>query len=366
MGDGSLTQAEIDALLQGAESISTQTPAAAAKTSAVQTKGGLSASEMDLVAELIYQSSLSGIPALSQLLARNVRIFSPYGEIRSAQELEGRIGQGFALVTTVLSGQSSGLVGFSMNGRDAARMCAVIMGGKGDAAGSDTLDSAELATLKDILGPLLQSTIRQISAKTGISMRPGPIQAIVSGGGAPFPFRESSQYFDAQISISVDNLIDSSLHFIFSESLANLLHDKGKGTVHRHSGGSGADFSSQGMKGGFSGAAEEPQADIKEVSFPQFTGSAQAPGAPNNKLLMDVQMTLTVELGRTKMYIKQILGLGEGSIIELDKLAGEPVDLLVNGKLIAKGEVVVIDENFGVRVTDIVSPVDRIRANKRM
>ena len=76
---------------------------------------------------------------------------------------------------------------------------------------------------------------------------------------------------------------------------------------------------------------------------------------------MDVQMSLTVELGRTKMYIKDILGLGEGSIIELDKLAGEPVDLLVNGKLIAKGEVVVIDENFGVRVTDIVSPTDRLK-----
>jgi flagellar motor switch protein FliN/FliY len=75
-------------------------------------------------------------------------------------------------------------------------------------------------------------------------------------------------------------------------------------------------------------------------------------------------MALTVELGRTKMYIKDILGLGEGSIIELDKLAGEPVDLLVNGKLIAKGEVVVIDENFGVRVTDIVSPTDRLKGEK--
>jgi flagellar motor switch protein FliN/FliY len=80
---------------------------------------------------------------------------------------------------------------------------------------------------------------------------------------------------------------------------------------------------------------------------------------------MDVQMSVTVELGRTKMYIKDILGLGEGSIIELDKLAGEPVDLLVNGKLIAKGEVVVIDENFGVRVTDIVSPTDRIKTESK-
>ena len=75
---------------------------------------------------------------------------------------------------------------------------------------------------------------------------------------------------------------------------------------------------------------------------------------------MDVSMQLTVELGRTKMLIKDILAMGEGTIVELDKLAGEPVDLLVNGKLIAKGEVVVIDENFGVRVTDIISPAERI------
>jgi len=80
----------------------------------------------------------------------------------------------------------------------------------------------------------------------------------------------------------------------------------------------------------------------------------------NIGLLMDVFMEMTVELGRTKRLIKDILGMGEGTIIELDKLAGEPVDILVNHKLIAKGEVVVIDENFGVRVTEIVSPMDRV------
>jgi len=75
---------------------------------------------------------------------------------------------------------------------------------------------------------------------------------------------------------------------------------------------------------------------------------------------MDVYMQLSVELGRTRKKISEILSFGEGSILELDKLAGEPVDVLVNGKLIAKGEVVVIDENFGVRITEIVSPSNRI------
>ena len=75
-------------------------------------------------------------------------------------------------------------------------------------------------------------------------------------------------------------------------------------------------------------------------------------------------MEMTVELGRTRKLIREILGMGEGTIIELDKLAGEPVDILVNHKLIAKGEVVVIDENFGVRVTEIVSPMERMASEQ--
>ncbi|OPZ64810.1 MAG: Flagellar motor switch protein FliN [Candidatus Aerophobetes bacterium ADurb.Bin490] len=75
---------------------------------------------------------------------------------------------------------------------------------------------------------------------------------------------------------------------------------------------------------------------------------------------MDVPLSVTVELGRTNKLVREVLDLSPGSVIELDKLAGEPVDILVNGKYIAKGEVVVIDENFGIRITDIVRPADRI------
>ena len=80
----------------------------------------------------------------------------------------------------------------------------------------------------------------------------------------------------------------------------------------------------------------------------------------NMELIKDVPLEVTVRLGKTVMKIRDILDLGDGSIIELDKLAGEPVDLLVNGKLVAKGEVVVIDENFGFRVKDIISPAERL------
>lgn len=100
--------------------------------------------------------------------------------------------------------------------------------------------------------------------------------------------------------------------------------------------------------------------NVQAVQYPSLMGGVPAGEQGNIGLIMDVFMEMTVELGRTKKQIKEILGMGEGTIIELDKLAGEPVDILVNHKPIAKGEVVVIDENFGVRVTEILSPMERV------
>ncbi|MDR2658921.1 MAG: flagellar motor switch protein FliN [Spirochaetaceae bacterium] len=108
------------------------------------------------------------------------------------------------------------------------------------------------------------------------------------------------------------------------------------------------------MNGGGGGSYMQP------VQFPNLNHQMNSREQGNIGLLMDVYMEMTVELGRTRKLIKEILTMGEGTIIELDKLAGEPVDILVNHKLIAKGEVVVIDENFGVRVTEIVSPQERL------
>lgn len=100
--------------------------------------------------------------------------------------------------------------------------------------------------------------------------------------------------------------------------------------------------------------------NVQPVQFPNLQVNNMSTEQGNIGLIMDVYMEMTVELGRTRKVIKDILGMGEGTIIELDKLAGEPVDILVNHKPIAKGEVVVIDENFGVRVTEILSPMERV------
>lgn len=108
-------------------------------------------------------------------------------------------------------------------------------------------------------------------------------------------------------------------------------------------------------------AAAVVEPPVRAAQFPDLTPRASREELRNIDLLLDVSLQVTVELGRTRRQIRDVLSLGPGSVMELDKLAGEQVDVLINGKLIAKGEVVVIDENYGVRITDIVSPTERVQ-----
>jgi flagellar motor switch protein FliN len=99
--------------------------------------------------------------------------------------------------------------------------------------------------------------------------------------------------------------------------------------------------------------------------FEQFSGGAQASSPQGFDMIMDIPVSLTVELGRTKISIRNLLQLAHGSVVELDGLAGEPMDVLVNGTLIAQGEVVVVNDKFGIRLTDIITPQERMRKLNR-
>jgi flagellar motor switch protein FliN len=101
--------------------------------------------------------------------------------------------------------------------------------------------------------------------------------------------------------------------------------------------------------------------EVKQADFQQLSSTPVEGEMKNIELLMDVELPISIELGKTKMNIADILGLAPGSIVELDKLVGEPVDLLVNQRCVAKGEVVVVEENFGLRITQLVSPEERLR-----
>ena len=104
---------------------------------------------------------------------------------------------------------------------------------------------------------------------------------------------------------------------------------------------------------------------VEEANFEELKTEKNSPvNVRDIDFLLDIPLEITVELGRTKMLIKDLLQLGQSSVVEIEKLAGEPMEIFVNDKLIAKGDVVVVNEKFGVRLTDIMSPAERIRQLK--
>jgi flagellar motor switch protein FliN/FliY len=104
---------------------------------------------------------------------------------------------------------------------------------------------------------------------------------------------------------------------------------------------------------------------VAPASFANFAPTPAAGAGNDINMILDIPVQLTVELGRTRIPIKHILQLAQGSVVELDALAGEPMDVLVNGYLIAQGEVVVVNDKFGIRLTDIVTPSERMRRLSR-
>jgi flagellar motor switch protein FliN/FliY len=112
-------------------------------------------------------------------------------------------------------------------------------------------------------------------------------------------------------------------------------------------------------------AATEVQDQVSPASFQNFSPTTGATAGNDINMILDIPVQLTVELGRTRVPIKHILQLAHGSVVELEAMAGEPMDVLVNGYLIAQGEVVVVNDKFGIRLTDIVTPSERMRRLSR-
>ena len=108
--------------------------------------------------------------------------------------------------------------------------------------------------------------------------------------------------------------------------------------------------------------AQENENENKEVEVVEGVDEAVARGERELDFILDIPLELSVELGKTKMLVNDLLQLGQGSIIELNKLAGEPLEVYINRKLIARGEVVVVNEKFGVRLTDVITPIDRVKS----
>jgi flagellar motor switch protein FliN/FliY len=378
MSDGSLSQDEIDALLQGTDTIEMDTGAGPSSSP-------LSDAEKSALQEMLRGVTESQGSNLSILTGKTVAIGDPSVKVKSPAEITG--GQPEDVVdvrvdlTDGLHGEHSYIVPASIAGTVAGLM----MGQPGG-----ELDEASLSAVAEAISQITGTAATAIGNQVGRLVKTAApdlrqtkrVQARIPQGD----FCVTVDY-----PVSIEGFPTATLTEVFSLSLAKEILSLAAGSD------AGADAAAafaqaapqQASRPAERRAAAQPQAaglggpaGYQQTFGQAFGGPAQGPAmAPPNVqpiqfanlqpvqmggeqgnigLLMDVYMEMTVELGRTRKRIKDILGIGEGTIIELDKLAGEPVDILVNHKLIAKGEVVVIDENFGVRVTEIVSQIDRM------
>ncbi|MDR3284352.1 MAG: flagellar motor switch protein FliN [Treponema sp.] len=228
------------------------------------------------------------------------------------------------------------------------------------------LDDMALTIVSDAISKYTASEIEELNKLNkvpGLSCKPPEArQTEKTGDGLP----QDVVLFSYQVSAegaqyTVWEAVSKEAAAAMSEALVSANPSSSRGVlsedeIRQMTGGAPA---SSAFGSGFGGSGLNIP-NVKGLSFPSLNGITSSGEQGNIGLIMDVFMEMTVELGRTRKQIKEILAMGEGTIIELEKLAGEPVDILVNHKPIAKGEVVVIDENFGVRVTEILSPMDRV------
>ncbi|MBN2160583.1 MAG: flagellar motor switch protein FliN [Spirochaetes bacterium] len=346
MGDGSLSQDEIDALLQGADDmLSPSSTAPAADTG--RGRGLFPPSELNAIRDTLNTAVGSVAPSLSGYLGgRNLRISRPFIEVKHQDAVRGDFTGKYIQVSMDYSGALSGRNLIVFNYSDAGSISSLMMGDDRGVPPTD-LSEAHQSTIQEFTNQLLSSMATHFSGSLGSAINTTPAILSQASGGGDLQLPLGADLVKVTYDFAIDGVLNSKLYHIMDTNIAQGL-SSATGAV------------AQQVSQPQAYQAHGGQVGISPVKFPPLDEGIPPSVGGNISLILDVPMTLTVELGRTTQLVQDILGLGEGSIIELDKLAGEPVDLLVNGKLIAKGEVVVIDENFGVRVTDIVSPAERL------
>lgn len=263
---------------------------------------------------------------------------------------------------------------------DAAVISDLMLGGTGENP-TEIMDEIKLSAVQEAMNQMMGSAATSMSTvfqkKIDISPPSLDILNIQKGEGTEL-IPQDDVFVKVSFNLKVGTLIDSNIMQLLSISFAKslveeLLVPSAEGTAASIEKESDLnEKQTEPPTAEYIQHEETQQAepvhvpvDVQPASFSEFEHVSSPQGDSRNlDMLLDIPLQVTVELGRTKRTVQEILALSSGAIIELDKLAGEPVDILINSKLIAKGEVVVIDENFGVRVTDIISQRDRINKLK--
>lgn len=410
VSDDMLSQDEIDALLRGTDDFEFDNQDNVEKN----VEDFLSLMEQDALGEIGNISFGSSATALSTLLNQKVDITTPTVTVIARGRLEDEFPQPYVAIQVKYTEGFSGTNLLVIKQEDAAIIADLMLGGDG-LNPAELLGEIQLSAVQEAMNQMMGSSATSMSTifSKRVDISPPSIDMLdFQHGAGTEKIPNEDMLVKVSFRLKVGELIDSNIMQLlpleFAKDLvAELLNPQAAAssepvTIEEVKKPVVEAYQEQPInpavetqpaqtynqtphqQGGW-GEAQAPNYQVPPMQMPtgpqhfgsQYTGGAQPTVQPavfsnfeqyqlqeseskNLNMLMDIPLQVTVELGRTKRSVKEILELSPGSIIELDKLAGEPVDILVNNRLIAKGEVVVIDENFGVRVTDIISQSDRL------
>jgi len=408
-----LSQEEIDALLRQSSDAPDMPSSDDSVSSSLDTY--LNAIEQDALGEIGNITFGSAATALSTLLGKKVDITTPQVSLIKRSELDDEFPKPHVAVSVHFVDGFQGINSLVIKTSDAQTIADLMLGGEGNAL-SEELNDIHISAVQEAMNQMMGSSATSMSTifNRFVNISPPGINILnVANGEGVESLPPDDMFIKIAFRLTIGDLIDSTIMQLLPiefakemvETLMNFSTGSSETAVASEAPApvavqtpvaASAPVSAPASvpvqapaytappqpayppaaaypppMQGYPGAAPGPQTygevptrgvNVQPVQFANFQGAPYVQAEESNlNLLLDIPLKVTVELGRTQKQIKDILELSQGSIIELDKLAGEPVDILVNNKLIAKGEVVVIDENFGVRVTDIVSQWDRIQ-----
>lgn len=407
MNDGFLSQDEIDSLLNGGSSESEESIEENEESidSAVEDADNgeqqdLSDLEKDLLGEIGNISMGSASTALSNIINQQVNITTPVVSVTTLNKLKNT----FEVPNIALEVKyTSGILGENllvMKITDAAVIANLMMGGDGLVQDVSSLSEIEVSAVSEAMNQMIGSAATSMATMFGreVNISP-PVSNIWDDLTSPLSqgLDEDEALVKVSFKLTIGTLVDSQIMQLLPMEMAKKIVKIMMGEDVEEEVAQEAPQAEKPQQvpdtiGGdkVPKTQERPQIEqqptytepspsyatpketpvvhekpieVQEAVFQPLQQTTKRQELPNNiDLIMDVPLDISVVLGRTKLNIKEILNLGTGSLIELDKLAEEPVEILVNGKPVAFGEVVVIDENFGVRITDIVNSVDRIKS----
>ncbi|WP_345807449.1 flagellar motor switch phosphatase FliY [Bacillus pumilus] len=363
-----LSQDEIDALLKGGSNDD------------IEPETILSAMEQDAIGEIGNISFGSSATALSTLLNQKVEITTPTVTVIQKSMLNEEFPHPYVAIEVNYTEGFSASNLLVVQQTDAAVIADLMMGGDGTNA-DPSLSEIHLSAVQEAMNQMMGSAATSMSTvfNKKIDISPPRVELLdVKEGEGTDRIPAAEMLVKVSFRLKIGELIDSNIMQLYPITFAKDLIAELTDPAQEEETVQDTQVSTPEPQQ----AAPQTQSAPVQQAAPPKRQAKPKPAAPVNvapvefeafsepqhttnhlgnlDMLMDIPLSITVELGRTQRSVKEVLELSAGSIIELDKLAGEPVDILVNKRIVAKGEVVVIDENFGVRVTDILSQSERL------